>query len=154
QIQVFDANHNPLAARVLTADTGVRVIQVDNVPPNADYYVRVTSAQSGAYSMSVDFTTQTQPQTLTVTGTLGANEVQTSALVIGQSQQVHLVLATTGSDQDTVVMTIRDRNGQVVYRLLVPGGIDRSADVFLQRGTYQVEVSAVGSGPDDDSLVG
>src|SRR5262249_46241008 len=138
-----DANHNQLNAWVLTNSAGGTVIQVESILPDADYYIRVRSAAS--YGLTADFTTQNVQFTLGSTGGPTAMAVQSANLSVLQSQVLHFTLATTGTSDAAIAMTIRDANNAVILTLISPGGSNRSASVFLSQGTYRVDMSLVPS---------
>ncbi len=88
-VSVFDGSHNPLTSKVLTSVTDSMVIQLDNVQPEAEYYVRVNAA--GNYNLTVDFTAKDIPFTLGSTGSVAST--QSATLNVTQSQEVQFVLA-------------------------------------------------------------
>lgn len=140
-LAVFDVNQNRLEAKVLTDCTGSAVIQVDNVQPNADYFVRVET--EGAYNLTVDFTASDIPFTLGSTGSVATT--QSATLTVSQSQMVQFVL-TAGDGDGDVTMTISDANGLVVCMLAAEANSSRSVSVFLATGTYHVEMSSTLNG--------
>jgi hypothetical protein len=141
QVTVYDANYNPLAARVLSAGTGSAVVEVDNVQGNADYYIRVNSTTSFKYS--VDFTTRDIPFELGSNGAAATGATQAATLSVCQSQVLYFLLSATGDSGAAAQMTVKDTNGNVVCVLTSYGGTSQSTSVFLAAGWYRVEISLI-----------
>jgi len=151
RIEVYDTGGNRIATEVLTNNEGAFVLQLRNVNPNTDYFLRVGSDSNriGNYEVAVDFNTTPIDFSMSGTGTLSNTcAQQTAKLNVQMSQQMHFVLKANQSDADaTVIMTIRDSANRVVCQLSTQAGDTQSADVFLADGTYTVTVSIVSSKP-------
>jgi predicted Zn-dependent protease len=141
QVSVFDAAHNPLAVKVLSAATGSSVVQVDNVQGNADFFISVNATSNFKYS--VDFTTRVIPFDLGSTGSVVSGVAQTATLNVSQSQVLYFLLSASGDNGAGVTMTVRDAAGHIVSVLTTYGGGNRSASVFLAAAQYQVEISLI-----------
>ncbi len=146
RLSVYDADGNAVAAKVLTNDGGSFVIQVANAAADSDYFVRVSSdtGSKGNYDLAVDFRSQGINFDMGSFGPLSGSFDTTSAnLSVAQSQTIHFVLAATTAQPSAdmaVEFTIRDANGNIVFHLQADDGDARSAEVFLARGYYTVQV--------------
>ena len=131
---------NEVASRVLTNIAGSAVIEAENVTAGATYFVEVVS--SSAFDITVDFTTRSTTTDLAAHGD-ASTEAQTANLAVGQSQTIHFALSATGDNGASIVLTVRDSAGNIVYVLSAAGGTSRSSEVFLAAGNYTVEVKQI-----------
>jgi len=137
-VTVLDANQNVLAARVLGNVTGATVVQADNIQPDTDYIICVSTV--GTFNMTVDFTTKVVPFTL---GSTGTASTQMATLTVLQSQDLYFVLSANSGNGTAVVMTIYDANGNVICVLTAAAGSSASTSVFLATGQYQVVMTTI-----------
>src|SRR5262249_32272306 len=135
------------SAKVVAQTDSSVVVSVDSVPAGADYLVRVSSTfrEAGNYDLVADF----QPVMPVMKGARGslntARPSPAATLYIWQSQVVQLNLLanlTNGSDYVGQVRIYNAQN-QVVANLLSLTGILSTTQVYLPRGSYQVEVRAL-----------
>jgi hypothetical protein len=155
QVQVLNANMNPVSATVLTNADGVLIVQVANASPNATYYLKVGAAQrpnmtnTGAYVLDVTFGEPAAPAAQTVaSNTLTSSAPQnTSTLKVTQNAVFAFTLsANEGSSTAAaeVQMQIFDANGNLLFTLIAYAGQQASTGtVYLQSGTYTVRLTAV-----------
>jgi hypothetical protein len=108
--------------------------------------VRVSSdsGKVGNYGFAADFQPRAVASDLSARGTLSAGAPPAAAtLTVQMSQQIHFVLAADAAPGAAVQLTIRNAAGQVVFQLQTQAGDAQSADVYLNDGTYSVQVSVV-----------
>jgi hypothetical protein len=151
QIQVFDANNNPVAATVLANGNGAYSVEIANVQQGADYQIKVSPLNAvglnatGQYFLRAEFSTLPAPVFQEITGgnapTLG--QPQTGTLQVLQNEMFEFMLAVNNYSGDllsSVQMTILNANGQVVFTMTSYGGQPpTTAYVYLPAGTYTVE---------------
>lgn len=152
-VDVFDAQHNPVATQILAHDGVSDTVQVLNALPNATYYIRVEPNDttdghaSGGYFLGVDLTLTPISSLTFVSDELEATKTQdirdfnvyTTSLfhfdLSGSSQ--------SSSTQSAVVATLYDANRKAVVSVRALGGAPSSAiDVILPAGKYTLRVVA------------
>ena len=146
QVQVFDANWNPVAATVIFDQAGRLEIRVPSVLSNRDYNVTVqadsatTTGMPNLYKVVADFARDAGNQPTLVSATLGADQrAATRVLQVNRSEQFHFDLSATdwGARATTGIrLTIDDAAGRTVFSTAVASGTTRPADVFLAPGRY------------------
>src|SRR5262249_17185347 len=147
RLDVYDSAGNRLNAQVLTNNDGSFTLQVLNVTPQADYYLRASSDTHavGNYSMAVDFRGTAVTFPMGASGSLGGSDQTTSQLTVIQSQQIHLILspASSASGGANLQLTVRDTAGNVVYQLKSAAGESQSGDIYLTPGAYTVTIGLI-----------
>jgi hypothetical protein len=170
QLEVLDANQQPVAAEVLVNGSGAYTIQASGLAPGQTYYLALTPPASSAassgngedarFSLVADF-----KQTSSLLPLLAAGDVTTAAspptyaLYVALDQVFNFTLsagalAGTGAPVgSTVQMTITDSNGNVVFNLVVPSGATvTGSSVLLAPGAYTVRFSVLTPGGAPGSL--
>jgi hypothetical protein len=158
-VAVFDEDRNPVPALVLAHGDGTFTIQVSQVQPNSDYFVRVSADPSsgkvvGNYDLDVDYGhTDAAPITF-LNGSLGGpGQPQSYDLVVDETQLFDLLLTATGSAAPQgadVRMVLTDGQGRVVAERTAKAGETAGGDpVLLPPGVYQATfiVDAAGAAP-------
>jgi hypothetical protein len=161
QLQVLDANHQPVATQVLENDSGGYTLQASGLAPGQTYYLTVTPPATGGgedarFSLVADF--QQTPSLLPV---LAAGNVTTAspsayALYVALDQVFNFTLSAAGTGApagSTVQMTITDGEGNVVASLTASAGQTVTGlPVLLAPGAYTVGFSVVTPGGVPGSL--
>lgn len=146
RVDVYDAYGRAIAGKVLTNDDGSFTVQLANVSPKADYFVRVQSdtGRTGGYEVAVDFRTDSVMPATTTTGTLTSDApVSVPVYLTTQSQMLHFALTAAPASTAAVVLSIYDQAGNLVFSLAAGPGDTQSGDVFLNQGTYKIAYTAV-----------
>ncbi len=151
KLEVFDKNQTELPATILSNGGSEVIIQVAGIAADATHTVKVAAANpgqpfdTGNYSLTIVFSDQTSVLDNLAMGTLGAGITQNDhTLYVARPQLFHFVLqadAAVTTTPTVLVATIRDDRGTQVFRLAARPGEMRSAEaVFLEPGTYTVEM--------------
>jgi hypothetical protein len=168
QLQVLDANLQPLAAEVLVSGAGGYTIQAAGLTPGQTYYLKLTLPGSRAapvsgddgqvgFSLVADF-----KQTPALLPALAAGTVTTAAappayaLYVALDQVLHFTLsaADAGAPAGSAVqMTITDAGRHVVFTLTATSGQTVTGPpVLLSPGAYVVRLSILTPGGAAGSL--
>jgi hypothetical protein len=153
QLQVFDANQQPVATELLVNGTAGSTIQVAGMAPGQTYYLMLTPPASGGgedanFALVADFK---QPPTLLPSLAAGSVTTATSqqgyALYVALDQVFGFTLSAAGVGApagSAVQMTITDANGNVVFALTAPAGQTVTGPaVLLVPGAYTIHLTAV-----------
>jgi hypothetical protein len=157
-VAVFDEDHDPLPALVLAHGDGTFTIQVTDVQPNSDYFVRVVADPTsgkvvGNYDLDVEYGhTIAAPATFLVGSVDGYGTPQSYSLVVKQAQLFDLLLTATAPSAPpgtALLMVLTDAEGRVVAeRTATPGETTGGDPVLLPPGVYQASfVDASGASP-------
>jgi hypothetical protein len=153
QLQVVDANQQPVAAQVLENSSGAFTIQASGLAPGQPFYLTLTPPVSGngddaSFSLVADF-----KQTSSLLPVLAANSVTTAAsppayaLYVALDQVFSFTLSAAGTGApvgSTVQMTITDSQGNVVYSLTALSGQTVTGPAaLLAPGAYTVQFSVL-----------
>jgi hypothetical protein len=153
QVQVLDANQQPVAAEVLVNGAGGYTIQAAGIAPGQTYYLKLTPPASGggedaSFSLVADF--KQAPSLLPV---LAAGSVTAAApppayaLYVALDQVFNFTLSAAGAGApagSAVLMTITDANRKVVFTLTAPAGQTVTGPpVLLTPGAYTVSFSVL-----------
>jgi hypothetical protein len=156
QVQVLDANQQPVAAVVLVNGPGGHTIQASGLAPGQTYYLALTPPTSAngedvTFSLVADF-----KQTSSILPVLAAGSVSNAtpppayALYVALDQAFNFTLSTTGTGApagSTVQMTISDAKGNVVFTLAAPSGQTVTGPpALLSPGAYTVRFTLLTSG--------
>jgi hypothetical protein len=152
-LHFFDSKGPPLAAEVLANSPGLFTLQVANVTPNTNYYVKVVpSASSTNFSANYTIAVQVDTSTPVSLTELGANTLTATAntdnasLTMNENGLFNFVLGAAPANSSTdaiVTMNVYDSAGKLVLTLsAVAGQPSSTAIVFLQAGTYSISFSA------------
>jgi hypothetical protein len=145
-VQVFTTSGSLLPVHtVVDADSSV-VVSLDSLAANTDYVIEVANAGAGSgnYDFVAAFSSAGAPAMMGAMGTLNGMYGSTSAtLNIYQSQtiQVNQVASVQGETDTISRVRVYDAQNQVVFELYSLSGQDETAQVFLARGTYRIEVT-------------
>jgi hypothetical protein len=154
QVQVLDANNDPVSGTALANGNGAYSVEIANVQQGADYQIQVSPLNAvglnatGQYFLRAEFSTLAAPALQKITSgnapTLG--QPQTGTLQVFQNEMFEFTLAVNNYWWDllcSVQMTILNANGQVVFTMTSYGGQPpTTAYVYLPAGTYTVEFSS------------
>jgi hypothetical protein len=151
---VYAQDHSPVPADVLLNGSGTYAVQVTDVRPGANYYLRVfapadASPRVGNYALHVLFGRRDADLETFATGALSATPPQQSfALYVAQSQLFQFVLSAGAAGAPSggaVRMSIFDGSGAEVFRLVAGAGDTVSGpSLFLAPGAYTVCFTADG----------
>jgi hypothetical protein len=162
QVQVLDANQQPVAAEVLVNDSGAYTVQASGLAPGQTYYVTLTppavgNGEDASFSLVADF-----KQTSSLLPVLAAGNVTTAtsppayALYVALDQVFNFTLSAAGTGApagSTVQMTITDSQGNVVYNLVAASGQTVTGlPVLLAPGAFTVRFSLFTPGGAPGSL--
>ncbi|MDB5337403.1 MAG: Matrixin [Planctomycetaceae bacterium] len=148
-VAVYDDQGQRVATELVTDSDGSLVIRVPSVRSNADYFVQVTSSNLGRrsanFEVTADFARDATYLTSFVQEDLNQEQREvTRTLQVNQSQQFHFVLSATDWNalvETGVNMAIVDGQGKTIFTMSVADGATRSADLFLNQGTYTFRFS-------------
>ncbi|HSQ56491.1 MAG TPA: matrixin family metalloprotease [Gemmata sp.] len=157
RLHLYDALGNPVAFQVLSNDTGIMSVQLQNVTPGEIYYIQVAARTpggingTGAYMLGGDFNQTAALHPDWVSGnTQAPNTSQTDTLTINQSGTYQFFLAAQqqATSGGVVTMTITDTNGNVVLVMQATAGMPLTTRVkYLSAGTYRVSYTTSGTAP-------
>jgi hypothetical protein len=163
---VFDSLGNPVAANVLTHESGMYLLQVPNAGGgNLVYYVRVAAytpngaQNTGDYFVGVDFSTVATTLDTLLTNNASAPGAQsftttTSAqpslgLTANHDALFHFVLSTSNSTAPAnaaVQLDVLDAGGNLVLSRVAGVGQTQSVTVFLVKGAYRFRLTGLNTG--------
>lgn len=144
-VAVYTAGGVELAVHTV-ADTGSSIVlSLDSLTTGTDYIIRVANAgtDSGNYDFVATFSSAGAPTMMGARGRLDGFQNSTSAtLTVYQSQTIQLnQLASIQGGADAISrVRIYDALNQVVFERFSLSGQDDTAQVFLGRGVYRIEV--------------
>lgn len=151
QVSVFDKNDQPVAVTILANGGGDYILQAQGITAGDNYKIQVGAEDAngpfntGNYNLVVSFGSNVTQLTPLSSGVVGNGTTQNiHTLYIGQPQLFHLALEVdpaTVTAPTVIVATIFNDAHQPVYQIAVKPGETRSREaVFLQSGTYTVEI--------------
>jgi hypothetical protein len=156
QVQVLDANQQPVAAQVLLNGTAGSTFQLAGLTPGQAYYVTVTPPASDDgddtnFSLVADFGQAPSLLPVLAAGSVTSPAPATTyALYVALDQVFHFTLSAAdgGSPAGSAVqVTITDAQGNVALALTAPAGQTVTGPpVLLPAGAYTVCVSALTPG--------
>lgn len=155
RLEVFDSNQIAVPFEIIVNGNGLLTIQISGVVAKQNYYVVATSDLTGDrfdrgnYYLAVRFDQPAQTLDILASGTLSSvfqqGKQKQHALYVAETQMFHLSLtasSTTPRELAQVWVTIFDREGNPVYRVLTVPGQTRSAQsVVLRPGSYTILTS-------------
>ncbi len=158
KVTVLGKNDQVLPATVLINGGGLYVVQVSGVAAHETVTVGVAAADAsglratGNYRLLVDFNDEPVQLDPVVSGVLSPNEpIQESPLYVALPQLFHFALEVpqaAAPANAAVVVSIRDANNAVVFRVVARAGETRTAgSVQLKPGAYTVQVLLLASEP-------
>ncbi|CAN5351563.1 hypothetical protein BH11PLA2_BH11PLA2_31520 [soil metagenome] len=141
RLQAFNSNNQSLLTKILANGNGTYTIQVEGVPANKDYIIRLASNSGavGNYDFEVRFnTTPAATQTFFTGNSVALGSDTATIMVVNQTQLFGLTLTATGATGG-VRMTIEDVRSGVVFDLTANAGDTASAMTpLLMTGYYIV----------------
>ena len=143
EIQVLDRNGLQLPAQIVVNGNGQFVVQLQNVPSRASYFLRLatrTPSAAGNYSLHVNFGNVPAELNVLPTGVLNSANRFTSefAFYVARSQLFSFLLEATNTTTP-VTMTIRDLSGNILYRQVSgPGQPTSGISKLLLPGEYRI----------------
>ena len=150
RVEVVDENRDSVAATTLVNGGGELVIQVDEIDPDNNYWIRVTAAQPnlfdvGNYQLTVSFLEQATTLDPFATGTVGGGIEQTGhRLYVATPQLFHFVLqvdATATDGRAGVMLRVLSGTGDTQQQFVSLAGESRSkGSVLLTPGTYTLQL--------------
>lgn len=151
-LRIYDADRNPVAAQVLINDGYTFTIQIEGAVAGAVYYAKVDAAgadadhRTGSYFLGLDFhTNPARTQNFTSAALGDAQRTVTQTLTLTANRLFHFILSADAHGAPagaTVVMSIIDQTGKVVYSLT--GNTDEpvTGNAYLLQGCYVVRFTA------------
>jgi Matrixin len=161
QVQVLDANQQPVAGQVLVNAAGGYTIQANGLAPGQTYYLTLippTSAhgEDVTFSLVADFNQTPALLPVLAAGSMTTSTSPATALYVALDQvfQFSLSAADAGAPTGSAVqMTITDANGNIVFTLTAPSGQTMTGlPVLLAPGAYTVCLSILTPGGAPGSL--
>ena len=152
QLQVLDANQQPVATQVLVDSSGAYTIQASGLAPGQTYYLTLTPATTGggddsSFALVADFNQGSYLQPVLASGTATTADSPTYSLYVALDQVFNFTLSAAGMGApagSTVQMTITDSKGNVVFNLAAAAGQTVTGPpVLLSPGAYTVSFSIV-----------
>lgn len=145
QVTILDGNQSPIPTQVLVNGAGEYTVQATGADPGRHYYLRVSGAAAGNYTLDAAFRSQPVVLDSFASGTVDTQPVNYK-LYAARTQLFGFTLSATGAAGAAVRMTIRDLSGNTVFDLTAPAGSTLTGlSTFLAPGEYNVEVTSVGS---------
>jgi hypothetical protein len=154
RVRVFDAAGQPVAFQVLGHADGLMSVQVRDVAPGADYFVRVaaqaTGAAAGRYFLAADYN-QFTPTELTGAGgdALNPGSVAAASLTVNEAgiYQFGLAAQLLSAAPGGVTVTVTDAAGRDVLALTAAGGqLPKTRALYLAAGAYTVRYTYAAAG--------
>jgi hypothetical protein len=163
QLQVLDANQQPVAAEVLVNGSGAYTIQASDLVPGQTYYLALTPPAAGngedaSFSLVADFKQTPSLLPVLAAGNLTTDAPPAYALYVALDQVFNFTLSASAAGTgtpvgSTVQMTITDSKGNVVYNLIAPSGQTvTGSPVLLAPGAYTVRFAVLTPGGAPGSL--
>jgi hypothetical protein len=152
QMQVLDANQQPVAAQVLVNRAGGVTIQATGLAPGQTYYLKLTRPASGGeqedmnFAIVADFKQDPSVLPVVASGSVTTGESQPGyALYVALDQVFHYTLSAADAPGGAAVqMTITDAEGHMVFTLAAPSGQTVSGPaLLLMPGAYTIRFTAV-----------
>jgi Matrixin len=153
RITILDTDQNVVQAQILANGNGVFTIQASSLKSKGIYELTVSTAGSasgvGNYALDAAFGSATADLSTFAGGSVSASSPQQSFnLYVGESQLFQFLLSAAGSNVpagSAVQMTIRDKNGNIVYSLTAAAGDTMSSDaLLLDPGAYVLSFTVLG----------
>jgi len=144
-VQVYTASGVQLAVQTVAQTGSSIVVSLDSLMAGTDYIVRVANAGAGSgnYDFVATFSSGGAPVMMGSKGRLDSFQNTTSAtLSVYQSQTIQInQLASAQYGAGSIIQVrIYDSLNQVVFEHSSVSGQDDTAQVFLVRGMYRIEV--------------
>jgi hypothetical protein len=162
QLQVLDANQQPVAAVVLVNGPGTYTIQANGLTAGQTYYLTLTptatrNGDDTTFALVADFHQSASLLPVQASGTVStAAPPSAYALYVALDQVFSFTLSAAGTGAppgSTVQMTITDSNGKVVYSLSALAGQSVTGSLLLlSPGAYTVRFSVLTPGGAPGSL--
>jgi hypothetical protein len=162
QMQLLDANQQPIAAQVLVNSSGACTIQASGLASGQTYYLALTPPATGngddaSFALVADFNQSSALLPVLASGTATtAVTGPTYALYAALDQVFSFTLSAAGTGApvgSTVQMTITDNKGNAVFNLTAAAGQTVTGPpVLLSPGAYTISFSIVTPGGAPGSL--
>ncbi len=168
RIAILDTDQNVISDQILANGDGVFTIQASDLKSGGNYFLQVSSGGSsngvGNYALDAAFGSTAANLSTFAGGDLSASAPQQSYnFYVGESQLFQFLLSAGGVGApagSAVEMTIKDKDGNVVYTLTAAAGDTVSSNaLLLTPGAYTLSFAVLGppGGPIPDlsySLMG
>jgi hypothetical protein len=157
RITIIDSDQNLVNAQILANGDGVFTIQASNLKSGGNYFLQVSSGDSSAgvgnYALDAAFGSTAANLSTFAGGDLSASAPQQSYnFYVGESQLFQFLLSAGGLGApagSAVQMTIKDKDGNVVYTLTAAAGDTVSSDaLLLTPGAYTLAFAVLGPAGD------
>jgi hypothetical protein len=163
KITVYDKNGFELPAIILVNGAGECLVEVANVTPRSNLTISVSSTSrtefftTGNYQLSVAFGDKVaELQELADDSLTPAAPIKQTTLYVALPQLFDfglMVPAAPATPNAVVMITIRDADDRVVYRVAASEGETRTAgSVLLKPGVYRVQAAVVAVEPINSAL--
>ncbi len=151
-VTIYDANQDALPGAILVNGNGEYVVQVADVPSDAEFFAVVradspgASRDTGNYAITISSGNRATIQQTFAQGRLeAATLAQTHTLYVARPQLFHFGLAAFDADRSTsaiVWLNVYDTAGNTVYRVATrPGDTRTSNSVLLAPGQYSMRIT-------------
>jgi hypothetical protein len=146
QVEVFDRDMNPMPYEVLVNGAGAYTVQVPGVESHRRYFLRVSGAGDGNFTLEATFRKQAVALDDFASGTATDTQPARYKLYAARTQLFGFTLSATGPAGAAVRMTITNESGATVFDLTANAGETVSSlSTFLPPGEYTILLTSVGT---------
>jgi hypothetical protein len=151
-VRILENGMSVVSARILANGDGVFTVQASGLTTNGSYFLQVSSdgssAEVGNYALDAAFGSTAASLSTFASGSLSAPAPQQSYnFYVGESQLFQFLLSASGAGAPTgsaVEMTIKDKDGNVVYTLTSAAGDTVSSNaLLLTPGAYTLSFTVL-----------
>lgn len=155
RLDVYDCNGLLVAGDVQVNENGTYVVQINNAPANAWYYIGVradnptdAAHNHGGYMLAVDFRAQAAKfRTIVDDQQLTQSQPKQYAIIhVKQNQLFHFVLSTDADRANSaaaVRLTLYDKSGAILTQFQVAADDTGTATLYLPKGDYLAQFEMV-----------
>jgi hypothetical protein len=153
RITILDSGQHVVSAQILANGDGIFTIQASGLNSGGNYFLDVSSGGSasgvGNYALEAEFGSTAANLSTFAGGNLSASAPQQSYnFYVGESQLFQFLLSASGVGApagSAVEMTIKDKDGNVVYTLTSAAGDTVSSNaLLLTPGAYSLSFTVLG----------
>jgi hypothetical protein len=152
-LQIFDADRNPVAGEVLINDDYSYTIQIEGAEPGAVYFVKADATDgdaehdAGNYFLGLDFhANPVHPRLFTHAALSDEHREDPQTLTLTANRLFHFILSADADGTPTgatVLLTILDQSGNVVFSLTGNTHEVVTGNAYLLEGSYVVRFAVM-----------